>query len=387
MARKIFPTSKRAAIWRAHERRCVYCTELVTFADLDVDHIIPDHLKEKPEQFAILLDEYGLSRDFDLDGMLNLVPSHRHCNLQKRGQVLPKSRALHFLSIAEDRYDKARRIESELSQQAQKENFIILLHIALDVGRISLEELSAVMASYVESENKFEVITAFPFADSELKGFISSTDVDSIYDKPILPRLYGLDKLTMVKNSLSKMEKVDVRTCREWAEAVRDGYCALTTYDIKEQTFFKHVYALVVALAQARVPKHKFISDSKLSIANFDLLPVTLLPALCTEEVEELQRFKSDGVSIPELIEQGRVKIVSSSVSSLSLHYDHMGLHLNEILRADLNDDGVEDLLIGSYEWALEGTYGAGGTVVLTRLETDQPFTLAANIELDVRAT
>ena len=81
---------------------------------------------------------------------------------------------------------------------------------------------------------------------------------------------------------------------------------------------------------------------------------------------------------------KGRIKIISSSTLALSLHYDYMGLSLYEILRADLNDDGIEDLLIGTYEWALEGTYGVGSTIALTRLGIDQPFTIADNIELDV---
>lgn len=385
MARKALPTSRRAAIWRAHERRCIYCTELVTFADLDVDHIVPSRLNDQPEELAKLLAEYGLRNDFDVDSLLNLVPSHRHCNLQKKGQVLPKSRALYFLSIAEDRHNKACKIELEIKEQALKDKFTVILQVALDEGRISREELSSLVAGYAESQNMFEVLTTLPFVDSELKGFLSSTDVDSLYDRPILPRLHGLDKLTMVRATLPDEEKIEVRTCREWVEAVRDGYYALSTYDIKEEMFFKRVYALVVALAQAKVPKNRFISDLKVSIANFDLLPVTLLPALSGDSVEELQRFKSEGIGISDLIAQGRVKIVSSSPLSLTLHYDYMGLYLNEILRADLNDDGVEDLLIGSYEWALEGTFGAGCTIALTRLGVDKPFTIAEDIELDVR--
>lgn len=393
MTRKAFPTSKRAAIWRAHERRCIYCTELVNFADLEVEHIIPDHLKEEPEQLTKLLNEYGLSNDFDVDGLLNLVPSHRHCNLQKRGQVLPKSRALHFLSIAEGRHDKISRIESELKERAVKDKVTVILQVALDEGRISREELISLVDSYAgiacrgEPPNMFEVLISLPFVNSELKGFLSSIDVDSLYDRPILPRLHGLDRLTMVSKNLPHERRIEIRTCREWAEAVRDGYYAPSTYDIKEETFFKRVYALVIALAKAKVPKYRFISDQRASIANFDLLPITLLPALSSDSVEELQRFKSDGVSISDLIAQGRVKVVSSSPLSLTLHYDYMGLYLNEILRADLNDDGVEDLLIGSYEWTLEGTFGAGCTIALTRLGVDQPFTVAEGVELDVRET
>ncbi len=97
--------------------------------------------------------------------------------------------------------------------------------------------------------------------------------------------------------------------------------------------------------------------------------------------MEQLQ----DNRPFLDLIAEGRVKIVSSSPLSLTLHYDGMGLYLNEILRADLNDDGVEDLLVGRYEWALERTFGTGSTIALTRLGADKPFTIAEDIELDVR--
>jgi hypothetical protein len=73
-----------------------------------------------------------------------------------------------------------------------------------------------------------------------------------------------------------------------------------------------------------------------------------------------------------------------NSPLSITLHYDGMGLYLNEILRADLNDDGIEDLLVGSYQWALEGSFGAGYAVALTRLGADKSFTIAKNIGLNV---
>jgi 5-methylcytosine-specific restriction endonuclease McrA len=120
MARKEIPTSRRAAIWRAHERRCIYCTELVTFCDLDIDHIIPRSLLNCQQELVRLKKDYGLSKTFDIDGLGNLVPSHRHCNLQKHGQVLPKNRALHFLSIAEAKAAKAQKIETEIRRQMER---------------------------------------------------------------------------------------------------------------------------------------------------------------------------------------------------------------------------------------------------------------------------
>ena len=384
MPRKTLPISRRAAIWHAHGHRCIYCAELVAFSDLDVDHIVPSHLKDKPEELAKLLNNYGLSSDFDIDGLLNLVPSHRQCNLQKKGRILPKSRALHFLTIADDKYVKAYKIELDLRERAQKDKVTIALEIALDSGLISPDDLNSLLSRFAASQGRFEVLATLPFVDADLQGYISSADIESLYDRSILPRRHGLDDLTMVKDSLSEEESITVFTCREWVDAVRDGYYARTQYDIKEETFFKRVYALIVALSRAKTAKYMYISDQKASIANFNLLPVTLLPALSGEAVDELDHFASAGVGIPDLINQGRVKIVSSSPLSLTLHYDHMGLFLSEILRADLNDDGLEDVLVGIYTWALHGSFGFGTVIALTQLGIDKPFTISENIALDI---
>lgn len=383
IARKTIPTSRRAAIWRAHDRCCIYCAEPLTFADLDVDHIVPYYLKSQPRELEMLFCEYGLSIDFDIDGPLNLVPAHRRCNQQKRGLKLSKNRALHFLSLAEAKLRQVQNIEIEIKEQTRKSKPAVLLQVAVEEGLVTREELRSVLESHGNLRDTFEVLTALPFGDSELAGSLSAIDVDTLYDHPILPRKYGLDRLTMAGQTLGSPRK-DVRTCREWVEAVRDGYYAVSTYDIKEEALFKNVYSLVVALAQAKTPEKSYISDLKASIANFDLLPVDLLPTIDPDRYEELQHFKATGIRISDLINQGRVKIISSSPLSLTLHYDYMGLHLYEILRADLNNDGIEDVLIGDYAWAIGGTLGAGSPVVLTRLGADQPFSEAENIALNV---
>lgn len=384
MARKTLTTSRRAAIWRAHECRCIYCTELITFADLDIDHIVPLRLKDKPLELSKLKKEYGLNDDFDFDNLLNLVPAHRYCNLQKKGRILSKNRALHFLSIAEEKYKKAEKNEFELKQQVKKDKVLVMLQVAVGEGLISQNELIAIINSCLESQNNFEILANLPFVDSDLKGFITDTDIELLYDRPILPREYGLEKLTMVKLKSRNGEEIEARTCREWAEAVYDGYYAKTTYDIKEEIYFKQVYALVVSLAKANTPKISYITNQKVNISNFELLPVTLLPVLSGDSVEELRRFKSNGVGITDLISQGKAKMVSSTPLSLTLEYNHMRLNLVEILRADLNDDGIEDLLVRSYKWTTEGTFGAGQILVLTRLGIDQPFIIADDVELEV---
>jgi hypothetical protein len=382
MTRKQIPTSRRAAIWRAHNRRCIYCTELITFSDLDVDHIVPDHLFDKESDLEPIVQSYNLPGNFEANGLTNLVPSHRHCNLQKLGQVLPKSRTLHFLSIAEAKAAKAEQIEAEIKRQIERDNITGLLQVALDKGLLSVGQMNILLSAYSKDHDIFEVLASLPFGDVKLKGYFSSSDVDLLYEKPILPRPHGLEQLEMTREVAGETEKISVASCREWAEAVRDGYFALTTYDIKEESLFRKVYAVVACLAQAKVPKPSYISNPRLGASNLELLPLRVLPILSRDDEEEITTMETQGISMTDLEQSGRVQVVECSALSLHLHFDGMGLVLSEIMCADIDGDGVEDILVGSYEYALGGTYGVGPALLLTRRGPDTPFTFVQDVQL-----
>lgn len=382
MARKEIPTSRRAAIWQAHGQRCIYCTELVPFSDLDIDHVIPRSLLDRQQQLVHLKEEYGLSETFDVDGLGNLVPSHRHCNLQKLGQILPKNRALHFLSIAEAKAAKAQKIETEIKRQIERDHVTMLLQVALDEGLLSPGQMTTILREYSKGRDIFEVLESLPFGGIELKGHFSSADIDLLYEKPILPRLHGLEQLEMVREVGNKTEKISVVSCREWAEAFAEGYFVYSTYGIKEEAFFRRVYAIVVCLAQAKVPKVSYISSPWLGVSNLELLPLRVLPILSTDDEEDITMMEGQGVRMADLIRNGRVQVVDRSALSLHLHFDGMGVVLSEIMRADIDGDGVEDILVGNYEYAIEGTYGAGSALLLTRKGPEEPFAFLPSMHL-----
>ena len=51
-----------------------------------------------------------------------------------------------------------------------------------------------------------------------------------------------------------------------------------------------------------------------------------------------------------------------------------MGQVLIEVTRADFNGDGIEDILLFEYCYAMHGTLGAGGIRIITRLNADAMF-------------
>ncbi len=51
-----------------------------------------------------------------------------------------------------------------------------------------------------------------------------------------------------------------------------------------------------------------------------------------------------------------------------------MGQQLIEVARADLNGDGIEDILLFEYCYATHGTLGYGGVRILTRTGPSKRF-------------
>ena len=78
--------------------------------------------------------------------------------------------------------------------------------------------------------------------------------------------------------------------------------------------------------------------------------------------------------TLEEVQSNGDLKVVSSTSHSLHIEYDHFSRIIVEIMRADLDEDGIEDILVYWYDSSLQGTYGDGGTFVLTRRTADAPF-------------
>jgi hypothetical protein len=112
------------------------------------------------------------------------------------------------------------------------------------------------------------------------------------------------------------------------------------------------------------------------------LLPVTLLPAISRDDEGEISSLAARGVSLEDLERQGRLTVEAASRNRLTFVRDYMGSAFWAILRADLNDDGIEDLLVSTYHWATEGTLGFGDVVILTRSGPSEMFRIVEGVSL-----
>jgi len=374
------PSSRRIAIWEAHNRQCIYCTEPILFKDLEIDHIIPEHLLKNPKVLAKVLTDYNLPSDFNLNDFKNLVPTHKKCNSRKTGMLFKKSTALYFLELATAKCEQAFNEEKKVLKRSRGERVLASLQVALEVGELTLAEVMAIMKKIESGVDSFEVIHDIQFANRIINGLLNQNEVEMLLDEPILPRKYGLEVLTMEKIVGGKTSNRAIRTCREWATSVQEGYSPKTNYDVKEQAFFQNVYAFVRAMSEARIADLSFINQPLRGIYNLDLLPVTMLPYLDSDE--ELLSLDQAGLTIADLVRENRVVIEEHSQHYLSLTFDYMGKAYWEILRADLNGDGIEDILLQTYSYATGGSLGFGDVALITRISNSSRFFILSSEHL-----
>ena len=166
--------------------------------------------------------------------------------------------------------------------------------------------------------------------------------------------------------------KVNVKNCKEYFYYTNRGYYALTTYSMKMSAFFERTCGLVQALKNATIPSFNYITDSNISINNFELLPLTLFHCF-TPEIEDIIGANTE-LTFQDWIEDGSFKIIEQFERGFHIVHSGEGLIMVELLRADLNYDNIEDILIFCYSYATEGTLGFGYTNTITRLDSKSKF-------------
>src|ERR1700733_3553991 len=108
MSRQAISTNLRFNIWLAHNRICSYCSEPLTFGEVDIDHVIPESLRADEIAYEETLSRFGLPLDFDIHSYANLLPAHRRCNRAKSDKNW--SRLPFYIQLASEASIKVERL-------------------------------------------------------------------------------------------------------------------------------------------------------------------------------------------------------------------------------------------------------------------------------------
>jgi hypothetical protein len=158
-----FPTELRVALWRAHDRRCIYCTEPFSFNELWVEHIIPKKLAANKKELSLVLREFDLDADFDLDGYGNLLPCCAPCNRKKSGLIFEKKAAHFYLQIAKRKLEKVKQEEQRIDRNQEADNVLTNLSIAFERGLIKKREVEKITSTWIEYSRRITNVVSDHF--------------------------------------------------------------------------------------------------------------------------------------------------------------------------------------------------------------------------------
>lgn len=376
MADQKFSAAQREAIFRAHDGKCFYTRAALSIGNFHIDHIIPEKLHSDPDSLAKLKESLQLHDDFDVLGFENLVPVAPERNLQKGDLLFDEHAARFYLELAGK---KKARVEEELVKIERRNTggkALVLLQEALESGKLSPDDVARILEEYQgHPEGIFQLLEQVVFADSVYVREIAREDIESLRDRPVFgANVMGGDKgLTLTHDTLGKK---NVRTCREYDQALSEGYYPYTTFEIKGAALFEHRSGLLRALVNAAPAKQSFIEAPRLGVTDLHLLPYRLFPHISPDLTEEELRG-----SYRDKLEAGSLVVKDVKQNSIAVESLGMGHRLIEVARADFNNDGVEDVLLFEYAWATGGTLGFGGVKVITRKSADGMF---EEVSLDI---
>jgi hypothetical protein len=354
----------RHAIWLTHNRRCVYCSEPLSFSEVEIDHVIPEVLVGTPE-LPVIIARLDLPPAFDLFSIRNLLPAHRRCNLVKSSKVFDDAAARFFLHRAEGASANIQELVAKKKQGQTRDNLLAKLGEAIRSGLILPMDIQESQAPHL-----LRLTNPLVFADApaEIINSIVPEEVERYLDRPVL---MGGDPVFAADFGDDKGVRMSVRTCREYRAALAAGFSAQTTYDIKSEAVLKTVNSILTAAGSVRLPISSYIRRPHRGVADLQLLPCSVLPCVSPDDAEIIADMEN--ASLGDLLGRGEIKILGISSSELSLEWN-WGLMLREICRADFDGDGIEDILCECYCWATEGTLGFGWTSILARTSENSGF-------------
>ncbi len=357
----------RVAIWEAHERRCAYTGDPIRFADLEIDHVIPQRLRQRPEELSQTLHTLQLPPDFDLDGIENLLPSSGRANRQK-GASTTDLRTAHALELARTKTRQIKQIRDRLEKEDQVALARLQLSIAIEQGAIGYSELQNLISELETNPSIVQLHHPIIFAHGEQVDRLTRSDAMLLLDKPISPRPHGLEALTLVGAGDATRR---VHTAREWLVAKKDGLYPKSNYDVKEEAFFLHV-AVVTWAIQRNMPHEKtFLADE--GVGSIEMLPPLLLPHISGDDYQHLLELQSRGETVGSILETNGV-VPNRNVGLLSFDYEGMHTVMWEVMRGSFSGDGHEEILVQQYERTLKGTYAIVHFLILQRIQPSGPF-------------
>jgi hypothetical protein len=357
---------ERYAIWTAHSKRCAYCQEPLKYADLEIDHIIPQSLRNNPQELQNLFAQLSLDANFNLDSLENLLPAHGGCNRRKKATVFSQANARFFLEIAHEKLGTIRGLIPQLEIESSREKLLTLVGAALQSGNTDLGELAEIAAK----TSNFPLNATVEFESGIWEVKADPDKINKLLDEPVV--LYVEGGREGVRFTDGKGSELSICTCRKFKSAINAGYFPSNNMEKKISFTLATASAVLEAASCAKLAPISYIRSPRLGVTNLNLFPTKLAPTKRLDRSEIIS--VSDVDSIQSLLEKGYISVEISSDSRVTIECEDQGVILTELMRADFDYDGVEEILVQEHFYIKGGTFRAHNICLLRRRYLDSMF-------------
>ncbi|MDB5580294.1 MAG: hypothetical protein JWR80_5470 [Bradyrhizobium sp.] len=369
--RRQIPTEERAAIWEAHNKRCPYTGDLIGFAELEIDHVVPVTIA--PDELARLKREKIIADDFDLNGLGNLLPTKRFPNGTKSDRVRPNNVLINFLDVA--RQHRA-TIETQLAAALdERKTLTAYLRLKAKAERNAIE-----VEDVVDVHRQQEGTTRLRHAP-ELAGVEDVTLLNAALARDLMAKPFALGGGSIDEVVLRDDDGNEAicANCVEFLAAQQKGYWPDTQFDINCCDMAHRNCAMLAALKTATFAPISAIRYPRVTCRNLDRWSSAWVRQVWIEfDAEKDGPLFNRCPTIAHLVAEGACTVIEQDDWRVVIELaGGFGLALSELFRADLDGDGEEEILVFDLLYATGGTLRAG-SVGIAKPDADgilQPVT------------
>jgi len=353
--RKQFSSELRAAIWEAHKRRCPYTGDRISFAELEIDHVVP--ITVAPAELQRLIEQQVIPVDFDLNGLGNLLPTRGFQNALKGAVVRPNNVLIHFLNVAEDHRGAVEAIASAEFDNRKLLSAYLNLKAQADRNSLGVED---VVDIYRQQEGSTRLRHPLELDGSEDITLMNAELARELMTKPFALGGGGITEV-VVQNDAG--EQTSCVNCHEFVAAQARGLWPLTQYDMNCYAMADRNCGMLVALEHAKFAPESLLRYPRVTCRDLDRWSSAWVRQVWIEfdDPDEIKMFERCR-TIADLVSESACRVVSQSEWQFSIEpRKGLAVAVSELFRADLDDDGAEEILVFDLTYAPHGTLRAGG--------------------------
>lgn len=353
MSKTRISATLRLAIYEAYNGKCFYTGMPVSYIDFEVDHIIPESLVAEIENIKKRL---GLGDDFHINSVENLVPSRPGINLRKNDEMFSDNTLLLYLEQTKAKKETVLALCDKYQKQRNLGNGVKALDKMLANGSISIEEVNDYIHwKIMEQWKDRKIILSDPirFEDGEMREVAVNEDHKELLTRTLELFESGQGVVLVGDND----ESVEVHTLSEWKEYTERGFCPNTNADIKMSSTFEFLDGLLTALEIAQMAKLSFVEGQSMR---------DLAERLSASVLIDVEQELPEG-TVGDLVKEGKAEIIElgDDANVVCIRYGGFLNTFSEQFRADLTNDGIENIFCYVWRNADGGSMGWGETMIL----------------------